>query len=152
MAFWPGTVDIVEVASASGAKKFDVYVRPTGEAAEKEAEALALQYSFSRTTSKTFKKLSPYTPITSVTSPDDLLVEKGDAVKAGDYLVDGTPIPHEVLMVKGSREAAARRQPALHPADSVECECRYPGHHDLRQQVRFPLQSRQPEPGTDHQF
>jgi DNA-directed RNA polymerase subunit beta' len=34
-------------------------------------------------------------------------VEKGDAVKAGDYLVDGTPIPHEVLMVKGSREAAA---------------------------------------------
>jgi DNA-directed RNA polymerase subunit beta' len=107
MAFWPGTVDIVEVASATGAKKFDVYVRPTGEAAEKEAEALALQYSFSRTTSKTFKKLSPYTPITSVSSPDDLLIEKGDAVKAGDYLVDGTPIPHEVLMVKGSREAAA---------------------------------------------
>ena len=107
MAFWPGTVDIVEIASATGAKKYDVYVRPTGEAAEKEAEALALQYSFSRTTSKTFKKLSPYTPITSVTSPDDLLVEKGDAVKAGDYLVDGTPIPHEVLMVKGAREAAA---------------------------------------------
>ena len=107
MAFWPGTVDIVEVASATGAKKYDVYVRPTGEAAEKEAEALALQYSFSRTTSKTFKKLSPYTPITSVSSPDDLLIEKGDAVKAGDYLVDGTPIPHEVLMVKGSREAAA---------------------------------------------
>jgi DNA-directed RNA polymerase subunit beta' len=35
------------------------------------------------------------------------LVEKGDVVAAGDYLVDGTPIPHEVLMVKGSREAAA---------------------------------------------
>ena len=107
MAFWPGTVDIVEVATATGAKKYDVYVRPTGEAAEKEAEALATQYSFSRTTSKTFKKLSPYTPITSVSNLDDLLVEKGDAVKAGDYLVDGTPIPHEVLMVKGSREAAA---------------------------------------------
>jgi DNA-directed RNA polymerase subunit beta' len=28
-------------------------------------------------------------------------------VEAGDYLVDGTPIPHEVLMIKGSREAAA---------------------------------------------
>ena len=107
MAFWPGTVDIVEVATATGAKKYDVYVRPNGEKAEKEAEELALQYSFSRTTSKTFKKLSPYTPITSVTNKDDLLVEKGEDVKAGDYLVDGTPIPHEVLMVKGSREAAA---------------------------------------------
>jgi DNA-directed RNA polymerase subunit beta' len=107
MAFWPGTVDIVEVATATGAKKYDVYVRPNGEKAEKEAEELALQYSFSRTTSKTFKKLSPYTPITSVVSKDDLIVAKGDDVKAGDYLVNGTPIPHEVLMVKGAREAAA---------------------------------------------
>jgi DNA-directed RNA polymerase subunit beta' len=107
MAFWPGTVDIVEVPTSGGAKKFDIYVRPNGEAAEKEAEDLANQYSFSRTTSKTFKKLSPYTPITSVSNPDDLLVEKGEVVKAGDYLVDGTPIPHEVLMVKGAREAAA---------------------------------------------
>jgi len=107
MAFWPGTVDIVEVVTNAGAKKYDVYVRPNGEKAEKEAEELALQYSFSRTTSKTFKKLSPYAPITSVTSEKDLIVAKGDDVKAGDYLVDGTPIPHEVLMVKGSREAAA---------------------------------------------
>jgi len=107
MAFWPGTVDIVEVVTNAGAKKFDVYVRPNGEKAEKEAEELALQYSFSRTTSKTFKKLSPYAPITSVTSEKDLIVAKGDDVKAGDYLVDGTPIPHEVLMVKGAREAAA---------------------------------------------
>jgi DNA-directed RNA polymerase subunit beta' len=107
MAFWPGTVDIVEVPTSGGTKKFDVYVRPNGEAAEKAAEDLANQYSFSRTTSKTFKKLSPYTPITSVSNPDDLLVEKGEEVKAGDYLVDGTPIPHEVLMVKGAREAAA---------------------------------------------
>ncbi|MEI6590444.1 MAG: DNA-directed RNA polymerase subunit beta' [Actinomycetes bacterium] len=107
MAFWPGTVDIVEVASSGQNKKFDVYVRPNGEKAEKEAEDMAQRYSFSRTTSKTFKKLSPYTPITSVTSIDDLVVEKGDVVTAGDYLVDGTPIPHEVLMVKGSREAAA---------------------------------------------
>ena len=107
MAFWPGTVDIVEVPTSGSAKKYDVYVRPQGERAEKEAEELANQYSFSRTTSKTFKKLSPFTPITSVTSLDDLLVEKGDAVSAGDYLVDGTPIPHEVLMVKGAGEAAA---------------------------------------------
>jgi DNA-directed RNA polymerase subunit beta' len=107
MAFWPGTVDVVEVATSGQNKKFDVYVRPNGEKAEKEAEDMAQRYSFSRTTSKTFKKLSPYTPITSVTSLDDLLVEKGDVVTAGDYLVDGTPIPHEVLMVKGSREAAA---------------------------------------------
>ena len=105
MAFWPGTVDIVEVPTAGGTK-FDVYVRPNGEAAEKEAEDLALRYSFSRTTSKTFKKLSPYTPITSVTTLDDLLVEKGEEVKAGDYIVDGTPIPHEVLMVKGIQAAA----------------------------------------------
>ena len=107
MAFWPGKVDIVEVPTTSGASKYDVYVRPIGEAAEKEAEDLANAYSFSRTTSKTFKKLSPYAPITSVVSRDDLLVEIGEEVKAGDYLVDGTPIPHEVLMVKGAREAAA---------------------------------------------
>jgi DNA-directed RNA polymerase subunit beta' len=107
MAFWPGTVDIVEVPTSGGAKKFDIYVRPQGEAAEKAAEDLANNYSFSRTTSKTFKKLSPFVPITSVSNPDDLLVENGDEVVAGDYLVDGTPIPHEVLMVKGAREAAA---------------------------------------------
>ena len=107
MAFWAGQVDVVEVPTSGGGKKFDVYVRPVGEKAEKEAEELALNYSFSRTTSKTFKKLSPYSPITSVSSVDDLVVAKGDEVKAGDYLVDGTPIPHEVLMVKGAREAAA---------------------------------------------
>ncbi|MCF8528992.1 MAG: DNA-directed RNA polymerase subunit beta' [Aquiluna sp.] len=107
MAFWNGKVDIVETVSTSGAKRYDVYVRPQGEAAEKEAESMATQYSFSRTASKTFKKLSPYLPITSVTNLDDLVVEKGDSVEAGDYLVDGTPIPHEVLMIKGAREAAA---------------------------------------------
>lgn len=107
MAFWGGTVDIVEVPSGTSSKKYDVYVRPNGEVAEREAEAVAQQYSFSRTTSKTFKKLSPYLPIVSISNPADLLIEKGDVVEAGDYLVDGTPIPHEVLMVKGAREAAA---------------------------------------------
>ena len=107
MAFWAGKVDVVEKVSATGSKSFEVYVRPEGEKAEKEAEALATQYSFSRTASKTFKKLSPYLPITVVNSVSDLVVEKGDTVEAGDYLVDGTPIPHEVLMIRGSREAAA---------------------------------------------
>ena len=107
MAFWGGTVDIVEVTGSGGTSKFDVYVRPNGEQAEKEATELAARYSFSRTTSKTFKKLSPFAPITSVNSMDDLLVEKGEVVEAGDQLVDGTPIPHEVLMIKGAREAAA---------------------------------------------
>ena len=107
MAFWNGKVDIVEKVSATGAKSYEVYVRPEGEAAEKEAESLALQYSFSRTASKTFKKLSPYLPITTVSNIGDLVVEKGQVVEAGDYIVDGTPIPHEVLMIKGAREAAA---------------------------------------------
>ena len=107
MAFWNGKVDIVEKVSATGAKSYEVYVRPQGEAAEKEAESLALQYSFSRTASKTFKKLSPYLPITTVSNIGDLVVEKGQVVEAGDYIVDGTPIPHEVLMIKGAREAAA---------------------------------------------
>ena len=107
MAFWGGTVDIVEVTGSGSSSKFDVYVRPNGEQAEKEATELAARYSFSRTTSKTFKKLSPFAPITSVNSLDDLLVEKGEVVEAGDQLVDGTPIPHEVLMIKGAREAAA---------------------------------------------
>ena len=106
MAFWPGTVDIVEVPTSGGAKKFDIYVRPNGEAAEKAAEDLANQYSFSRTTSKTFKKLDPELPITTISDLNDLVVEAGQAVETGDYLVDGTPIPHEVLSTKGRKAAA----------------------------------------------
>jgi DNA-directed RNA polymerase subunit beta' len=107
MSFWGGKIDIREVPSSTSSKKFEVYVRPTSEAAEKEAEKLAQNYSFSRTTSKTFKKLHPALPLTVVTTLDDLLVEQGEEVKAGDYIVDGTPIPHEVLHVKGAKEAAA---------------------------------------------
>jgi len=40
MAFWSGKVDILEKVSATGAKSYEVYVRPQGEKAEKEAEAL----------------------------------------------------------------------------------------------------------------
>jgi len=107
MSFWGGKIDIREVPSSTSSKKFEVYVRPTSEAGEKDAEKLAQNYSFSRTTSKTFKKLHPALPLTVVTTLDDLLVEQGEEVKAGDYIVDGTPIPHEVLHVKGAKEAAA---------------------------------------------
>jgi DNA-directed RNA polymerase subunit beta' len=105
MAFWSGKVRIKEVTGTSGNKKFEVLVEPIGEAGFKEAEKLAQNYSFSRTTSKTFKKLHPALPITTVTDLDQLMVVDGEEVAAGDYLVDGTPIPHEVLMVKGAREA-----------------------------------------------
>ena len=106
MAFWNGTVDIVEVTGSGGSSKFDVYVRPNGEKEEKDALELAQRYSFSRTTSKTFKKLSPFAPITSVNSVDELTVEQGAFVEAGDQIVAGTPIPHEVLLIQGAREAA----------------------------------------------
>jgi DNA-directed RNA polymerase subunit beta' len=107
MSFWAGVVNVVKVPGANDTVKYDLYVRPQGEAAEKEAEALASNYAFSRTTSKTFKKLSPYLPITSVENLDELLVEDGQQVKAGEMLTDGNPIPHELLMIKGSRQAAA---------------------------------------------
>ena len=88
-------------------REFEVYVRPLSEEEELAAEKLATQYSFSRTTSKTFKKLSPTAPVAVVSNKDDLLVEDGEYVQPGQYLVDGTPIPHEVLVVSGSRAAEA---------------------------------------------
>ena len=55
LQLWPSgrQVDLVEKVSATGTKSYEVFVRPQGEKAEKEAEALAMQYSFSRTASKT---------------------------------------------------------------------------------------------------
>jgi DNA-directed RNA polymerase subunit beta' len=88
-------------------REFEVYVRPLSDEEELAAEKLATQYSFSRTTSKTFKKLSPTTPVAVVSNKDDLLVEDGEYVQPGQYLVDGTPIPHEVLVVSGARAAEA---------------------------------------------
>ena len=88
-------------------REFEVYVRPLSEDEELAAEKLATQYSFSRTTSKTFKKLSPTAPVAVVSNKDDLLVEDGEYVQPGQYLVDGTPIPHEVLVVSGARAAEA---------------------------------------------
>jgi DNA-directed RNA polymerase subunit beta' len=101
--------EIGEQFTTEDIKIFNIYVEPETEEEIENAAELALQYSFSRTTSKTFKKLSPTSPVNDkpLTSLDDIAVTDGMHVAAGDYVVHGTPIPHEVLMVKGSREAAA---------------------------------------------
>jgi DNA-directed RNA polymerase subunit beta' len=106
MAFWPGVVDVREVETKGTAKKFEIRVVPQGDKELKEAKDLAQRYSFSRTTSKTFKKLDPELPITTISDLNDLVVEAGTHVETGDYLVDGTPIPHEVLSTKGRKAAA----------------------------------------------
>jgi len=106
MAFWPGVVDVREVETKGTNKKYEIRVVPQGDKALAEAKDLAQRYSFSRTTSKTFKKLDPELPITTISDLNDLVVAAGDAVETGDYLVDGTPIPHEVLSTKGRKAAA----------------------------------------------
>ncbi|MEY4397504.1 MAG: hypothetical protein RLZ53_80 [Actinomycetota bacterium] len=106
MAFWPGVVDVREVETKGTAKKYEIRVVPQGDKELKEAKDLAQRYSFSRTTSKTFKKLDPELPITTISDLNDLVVEAGTHVETGDYLVDGTPIPHEVLSTKGRKAAA----------------------------------------------
>jgi DNA-directed RNA polymerase subunit beta' len=106
IAFWPGKVDIREVESKSGAKKFEVRVVPQGDKALADAKEYAKSYTFSRTASKTFKKLDPELPITIVDSLDQLLVLHGDEVERGDYIKDGTPIPQEVLATQSVNAAA----------------------------------------------
>ena len=106
IAFWPGKVDIREVESKSGSKKFEVRVVPQGEKALAEAKEIAKSYTFSRTASKTFKKLDPELPITIVDDENVLLVVDGEEVQRGDFIKDGTPIPQEVLATKSVNEAA----------------------------------------------
>jgi hypothetical protein len=106
MAFWPGMVNIREVDTKSLGKKYEIRVVPLRDTNLEEAKTLALGYVFNRTTSKTFKKLDPELPLAIVSSLEDVIVEDGDYVEPGDYLVDGTPIPHEALATKG-RVAAA---------------------------------------------
>ncbi|MFM6965883.1 MAG: DNA-directed RNA polymerase subunit beta', partial [Rhodoluna sp.] len=106
IAFWPGKVDIREVATKSGAKKFEVRIIPTSEAALNEAKEIAKNYTFSRTASKTFKKLDPELPIVTVDSLGELLVDDGVEVERGDFIKDGTPIPQEVLATKSVNDAA----------------------------------------------
>ena len=106
IAFWPGKVDIREVESKSGAKKFEVRVVPQGDKALAEAKEIAKSYTFSRTASKTFKKLDPELPITIVSDESELLVIDGEEVQRGDFIKNGTPIPQEVLATKSVNEAA----------------------------------------------
>ncbi len=106
IAFWPGKVDIREVATKSGAKKFEVRIIPTSEAALNEAKEIAKNYTFSRTASKTFKKLDPELPIVTVDTLAELLVDDGVEVERGDFIKDGTPIPQEVLATKSVNDAA----------------------------------------------
>jgi DNA-directed RNA polymerase subunit beta' len=106
IAFWPGKVDIREVESKSGAKRFEVRVVPQGDKALADAKEIAKSYTFSRTASKTFKKLDPELPITIVDDESLLLVIDGEEVQRGDFIKNGTPIPQEVLATKSVNEAA----------------------------------------------
>jgi DNA-directed RNA polymerase subunit beta' len=106
IAFWPGKVDIREVDTKTGAKKFEVRVIPQGDKALAEAKEIAKNYTFSRTASKTFKKLDPELPIVTVSSLDELLVDDGFEVERGEFIKDGTPIPQEVLATKSVNDAA----------------------------------------------
>ena len=106
IAFWPGKVDIREVETKSGAKRFEVRIVPQGDKALAEAKEIAKSYTFSRTASKTFKKLDPELPITIVDDESLLLVVDGEEVQRGDFIKDGTPIPQEVLATKSVNEAA----------------------------------------------
>jgi DNA-directed RNA polymerase subunit beta' len=106
IAFWPGKVDIREVDTKTGAKKFEVRVIPQGDKALAEAKEIAKNYTFSRTASKTFKKLDPELPIVTVSSLDELLVDDGVEVERGEFIKDGTPIPQEVLATKSVNDAA----------------------------------------------
>ena len=89
-------------------KEVDVFITPSDEGYE-EAEKIAQNYAFSRSTSKTFQKLSPKDKIATIPAGDiesELLVQPGDWVGQGEYVIDGTPNPHAVLSVLGPKWAA----------------------------------------------
>jgi len=96
------------VAKYGIVKQVDVFITPSEEGFE-EAEKIAQNYAFSRSTSKTFQKLSPKDKIATINSGDiesELLVQPGDWVGQGEYVIDGTPNPHAVLFVLGPKWAA----------------------------------------------
>jgi DNA-directed RNA polymerase beta' subunit len=104
------------ISQASIIKTLDVQIVPPGDELE-EAEKTAQNYSFSRSTSKTFQKLSPTEKIASITlsglTPKDaakefsdwLLFQPGEWVTQGDVITDGTPNPHHVLSTQGPKAA-----------------------------------------------
>jgi len=95
------------VAKFGIVKEVDVFITPSEEGFE-EAEKIAQNYAFSRSTSKTFQKLSPKDKIATISAADiesELLVQPGDWVGQGEYVIDGTPNPHAVLSVLGPKWA-----------------------------------------------
>jgi DNA-directed RNA polymerase subunit beta' len=96
------------VAKFSIVKELDVFITPSEEGQE-EADKIAQNYAFSRSTSKTFQKLSPKDKIATINAAaieSELLVQPGDWVGQGEYVIDGTPNPHAVLSVLGPKWAA----------------------------------------------
>jgi len=96
------------VAKYAIVKEVDVFITPSEEGQE-EADKIAQNYAFSRSTSKTFAKLSPKDKIATINAAEiesELLVQPGDWVGQGEYVIDGTPNPHAVLSVLGPKWAA----------------------------------------------
>jgi DNA-directed RNA polymerase subunit beta' len=96
------------VAKFAIVKEVDVFITPSEEGQE-EADKIAQNYAFSRSTSKTFQKLSPKDKIATINAAEiesELLVQPGDWVGQGEYVIDGTPNPHAVLSVLGPKWAA----------------------------------------------
>lgn len=96
------------VAKFAIVKEVDVFITPSEEGQE-EADKIAQNYAFSRSTSKTFQKLSPKDKIATINAAQiesELLVQPGDWVGQGEYVIDGTPNPHAVLSVLGPKWAA----------------------------------------------
>ena len=96
------------VAKFAIVKEVDVFITPSEEGQE-EADKIAQNYAFSRSTSKTFAKLSPKDKIATINAAEiesELLVQPGDWVGQGEYVIDGTPNPHAVLSVLGPKWAA----------------------------------------------
>jgi DNA-directed RNA polymerase beta' subunit len=104
------------IAQANIVRSLDAHIVPPKDELE-EAEKTAQNYSFSRSTSKTFQKLSPNEKVASVSlsglSPKDaakefnewLLFQPGEWVAQGDVITDGTPNPHHVLSTQGEKAA-----------------------------------------------
>jgi DNA-directed RNA polymerase subunit beta' len=103
-------------AQAAIVKSLDIHVLPPENEME-EAELTAQNFSFSRSTSKTFTKLSPKEKIASISFsgllPKDiakefgdwLLFQPGEWVTQGDVITEGTPNPHHVLATQGLKQA-----------------------------------------------
>ena len=119
IAFWSGVLNISETVNKSGATQYEVRITPESDAAMKEARETAKNYQFSRTASKTFKKLDPELPVAVLDSLEikegegwvpALRFKQGDFVARGEVLSNGKGlkfIPQEVLATGSINKAAA---------------------------------------------